>query len=54
MKPIYHFEHVHIRSRDPQAVAQYFHEMFDAKIIDEKYKYRDTSRMCGHWFNLVD
>ena len=34
MKPIYRFEHVHILSRDPQAVAQYFHKMFDAKIID--------------------
>ncbi|MCX5824857.1 MAG: hypothetical protein NTY86_15510 [Deltaproteobacteria bacterium] len=34
MKPIYHFEHVHILSRDPKAVAQYFHKMFDAKIIE--------------------
>jgi len=34
MKPIYHFEHVHILSRDPRAVAQYFQKMFDAKIIE--------------------
>ena len=34
MTPIYHFEHVHILSRDPKAVAQYFHKMFDAKIIE--------------------
>ena len=34
MTPIYHFEHVHILSRDPKATAQYFHKMFDAKIIE--------------------
>ena len=34
MEPIYHFEHVHILSRNPKAVAQYFHKMFDAKIIE--------------------
>jgi lactoylglutathione lyase len=34
MKPIYHFEHVHILSKDPKVVAQYFHKMFDAKIIE--------------------
>lgn len=34
MKPVYHFDHVHILSRDPKATAQYFHKMFDAKIIE--------------------
>ncbi|MBU0652999.1 MAG: VOC family protein [Syntrophaceae bacterium] len=34
MTPIYHFDHVHILSKDPQATAQYFHKMFDAKIIE--------------------
>ena len=34
MEPTYYFEHVHILSRDPKAVAQYFHKMFDAKIIE--------------------
>jgi len=34
MTPIYHFEHVHILSRDPKATAQYFRKMFDAKIIE--------------------
>ena len=34
MTPIYHFDHVHILSRDPKAIARYFHKMFDAKIIE--------------------
>jgi len=34
MTPVYHFDHVHILSKDPKATAQYFHKMFDAKIIE--------------------
>ena len=34
MAPIYHFEHVHILSKNPKAVADYFHKMFDAKVIE--------------------
>ena len=34
MTPIYHFDHVHILSKNPQVTAQYFHKMFDAKIIE--------------------
>lgn len=27
-------DHIHLRSRDPQATAQYYHRMFGAKIIE--------------------
>lgn len=36
MTPHYHFDHVHILSRDPMATASFFHKMFDAKIIEGK------------------
>ena len=32
--PKYTYDHIHLRSRDPMATAQYYHEMFDAKIIE--------------------
>ena len=28
----YTYDHIHLRSRDPMATAQYFNKMFDAKI----------------------
>lgn len=28
------FSHIHLYSRDPMATAQYYHRMFDAKIIE--------------------
>jgi len=28
------FYHIHLYSRDPMATAQYYHRMFDAKIIE--------------------
>lgn len=28
------FNHIHLYSRDPMATAQYYHRMFDAKIIE--------------------
>ncbi|MBW6487105.1 MAG: VOC family protein [Syntrophobacterales bacterium] len=34
MKTTYHFDHVHILSRDPLAVGRYFQQMFDAKTIE--------------------
>ncbi len=34
MPPVYHFDHVHILTRDPRSVAQYFQKMFDATIIE--------------------
>jgi lactoylglutathione lyase len=30
----YYFDHVHIVSKDPKATADYFHRMFDAKVIE--------------------
>jgi lactoylglutathione lyase len=32
--PVYSYDHIHLRSRDPMATAQYYHQMFDAKIIE--------------------
>jgi hypothetical protein len=34
MPPVYHFDHVHILTKDPRSVAQYFQKMFDATIIE--------------------
>ncbi|MCH7746174.1 MAG: VOC family protein [Chloroflexi bacterium] len=31
---IYTYDHIHLRSRDPEATAQYYHKMFNAKIIE--------------------
>jgi lactoylglutathione lyase len=32
--PVYSYDHIHLRSRDPMATAQYYHKMFDAKILE--------------------
>ena len=32
--PAYTYDHMHLRSRDPMATAQYYHKMFDAKIVE--------------------
>jgi lactoylglutathione lyase len=32
--PTYSYDHIHLRSPDPMATAQYYHTMFDAKIIE--------------------
>ncbi len=32
--PTYTYDHIHLRTRDPQGMADYFHKMFDAKIIE--------------------
>ena len=32
--PVFTFHHIHLRSRNPMATAQYYHQMFDAKIIE--------------------
>jgi lactoylglutathione lyase len=34
MPPVYTYDHMHIRSRNPKATAQYYHHMFDAKILE--------------------
>jgi lactoylglutathione lyase len=32
--PVYSYDHIHLRSRDPQATAQYYNKMFDARIVE--------------------
>jgi catechol 2,3-dioxygenase-like lactoylglutathione lyase family enzyme len=32
--PKYSYDHIHIRSKDPMGMAQYFRKMFDARIIE--------------------
>jgi lactoylglutathione lyase len=34
MPQIFHFDHLHIVSKDPEAVANYLRTMFDAKVIE--------------------
>ncbi len=31
--PRYTRDHIHLRSRDPETTAQYYHDMFDASIV---------------------
>jgi catechol 2,3-dioxygenase-like lactoylglutathione lyase family enzyme len=30
----YTYDHIHLRTRDPKGMADYFHRMFDAKLIE--------------------
>jgi lactoylglutathione lyase len=32
--PAYSYDHIHLRSRDPMGTAQYYHKMFDARIVE--------------------
>jgi len=32
--PVYSYDHIHLRSRDPMGTAQYYRKMFDAKIVE--------------------
>jgi catechol 2,3-dioxygenase-like lactoylglutathione lyase family enzyme len=32
--PKYSYDHIHLRSKNPMGLAQYFRKMFDAKIIE--------------------
>ena len=32
--PKYRQDHIHLRSRDPEATARYYHDMFDGKIVE--------------------
>ena len=32
--PTYTYDHIHLRTRDPKGMADYFHKMFDAKVIE--------------------
>ncbi len=32
--PTYTYDHIHLRTRDPEGTAKYYHEMFGAKIIE--------------------
>ncbi len=30
----YTYDHIHLRTRDPQGMAEFFHDIFDAQIIE--------------------
>jgi catechol 2,3-dioxygenase-like lactoylglutathione lyase family enzyme len=30
----YTYDHIHLRTRDPMGMAEYFHKMFDAKVLE--------------------
>ncbi len=32
--PTYTYDHIHLRTKDPRGIAQYFEKMLDAKIIE--------------------
>lgn len=32
--PKYSYDHIHLRSKNPMGLAQYFRKMFDAKIVE--------------------
>jgi catechol 2,3-dioxygenase-like lactoylglutathione lyase family enzyme len=32
--PKYVYDHIHLRTRDPKGMANYFHRVFDAKILE--------------------
>ena len=32
--PKYTYDHIHLRTKDPRGMAQYFEQMFDAKILE--------------------
>ena len=34
MPPTYRYDHMHLRSRDVKKTAEYYHQMFDAKIVE--------------------
>ena len=34
MQPTYRYDHMHLRSRDVKKTAEYYHQMFDAKIVE--------------------
>ncbi len=32
--PTYTYDHIHLRTRDPKGLAEFFHNIFDAQIIE--------------------
>ena len=32
--PTYTYDHIHLRTRDPKGMAEFFHRIFDAQIIE--------------------
>jgi lactoylglutathione lyase len=34
MPPTYRYDHMHLRSRDVKTTAAYYHQMFDAEIVE--------------------
>jgi lactoylglutathione lyase len=34
MPPVYTYDHIHLRTRDPEATIQYYQDMFDAERVE--------------------
>jgi lactoylglutathione lyase len=34
MLPVYTYDHIHLRTRDPEAIIQYYQDMFDAERVE--------------------
>jgi catechol 2,3-dioxygenase-like lactoylglutathione lyase family enzyme len=34
MPPVYTYDHIHLRTRNPQATKQFYQEMFDAELVE--------------------
>jgi len=34
MQPVYRYDHIHLRTRNPQAVIEFYQKMFDAKAVE--------------------
>lgn len=32
--PTYTYDHIHLRTRDPKRMVEYFHKMFDARVLE--------------------
>ena len=50
MPPMYTFHHIHLRTGDPRATAQYYQEMFDAERLEYiQVNSQDTSPAQPTW-----
>ncbi len=45
--PVYSYDHIHLRTHDPLATAQYYRRMFDAKIVDATPKAKELGIQIG-------
>ena len=34
MPPVYTYDHIHLRTRNPEATIQYYRDMFDAELVE--------------------